>query len=106
MASASRRGGTGSTPSCSTCATRATPRAAAPRSSATEPSPSTRRTAMTHEQDGERLVILARDAIVHELGGPAPVLPVGPWFEQPAATFVTVTRRGRLHGCIGSIAPR
>jgi AmmeMemoRadiSam system protein A len=61
---------------------------------------------MKHEQDGERLVELARDAIVHELGGPEPVRPCGAWFEQPAATFVTVTRWGRLHGCIGSISPR
>jgi AmmeMemoRadiSam system protein A len=61
---------------------------------------------MTHEQDGERLVSLARDAIVHELGGPEPMRPSGAWFAQQAATFVTVTRRGRLHGCIGTIAAR
>ena len=61
---------------------------------------------MPDEEDGERLVRLAREAIVHVLGGPAPSRPRGAWFEQPAATFVTITRRGRLHGCIGSIAPR
>jgi AmmeMemoRadiSam system protein A len=61
---------------------------------------------MTHEHDGERLVALARDAILHELGGPEPRRPEGPWFEQLAATFVTVTRLGRLHGCIGSITAR
>jgi hypothetical protein len=59
---------------------------------------------MAHEQDGERLVQLARDAIAHELGGPPVVRPEGPWFSAPAATFVTITRRGRLHGCIGSLA--
>jgi AmmeMemoRadiSam system protein A len=61
---------------------------------------------MDHDEDGERLVTLARAAIVHELGGPDPERPRGPWFDQLAATFATVTRRGRLHGCIGSIAPR
>jgi AmmeMemoRadiSam system protein A len=58
------------------------------------------------EEDGQRLVVLAREAIAHELGGPEPVRPKGPWFEQEAATFVTVARRGLLHGCIGTIAPR
>ena len=32
---------------------------------------------MAHEDDGERLVQLARDAIVHELGGPVRDRPVG-----------------------------
>jgi AmmeMemoRadiSam system protein A len=58
------------------------------------------------DEDGERLVALAREAIAHRLGGPEPVRPEGPWFEQEAATFVTVTRGGTLHGCIGTIAPR
>jgi AmmeMemoRadiSam system protein A len=55
---------------------------------------------------GQRLVTLARDTIVHELGGPRPERPSGAWAEEPGATFVTVTRLGRLHGCIGSLAPR
>jgi hypothetical protein len=63
-------------------------------------------TSTEREVDGDRLVDLARDAIRHEIGGPAPVRPEGPWFAAPAATFVTVTRGGVLHGCIGSIAPR
>jgi AmmeMemoRadiSam system protein A len=58
------------------------------------------------DEDGQRLVVLAREAIAHELGGPEPVRPEGPWFEQEAATFVTVTRGGLLHGCIGTIEPR
>ncbi len=61
---------------------------------------------MTHENEGEQLVELARGAVVHALGGPAPNAPIGAWFEQPAATFVTITRRGVLHGCIGSVTPR
>jgi AmmeMemoRadiSam system protein A len=34
------------------------------------------------------------------------VRPSGAWFERPTATFVTITRGGALHGCIGSISPR
>lgn len=60
---------------------------------------------MRHDEDGQRLVQLAREAIVHALGGPSFARPDEPWFRAPAATFVTVTRRGRLHGCIGSIVP-
>jgi hypothetical protein len=62
---------------------------------------------MSTEQDGGRLVDLARGTVVHELGqGPLPAIPEGPWFEQPGATFVTITREGRLHGCIGTLAAR
>ncbi len=61
---------------------------------------------MDPDENGERLVDLARETIAHELGGPKPERPSGPWFQEPAATFVTVTRAGHLHGCIGSIAPR
>jgi AmmeMemoRadiSam system protein A len=61
---------------------------------------------MTIEDPGDKLVELARDVITRDLGGPPVVRPVGAWFEQAGATFVTITRRGRLHGCIGSITPR
>ena len=61
---------------------------------------------MSTEENGRRLVQLARDVIVRELGGPTPVRPEGAWFDQPAATFVTITRDGQLHGCIGSLTPR
>lgn len=61
---------------------------------------------MTLQREGDQLVELAWGAILHELGGPAPTVPTGAWFERLAATFVTVTRRGQLHGCIGSLAPR
>lgn len=62
---------------------------------------------MSSEEGGLRLVELARGTIVHELGrAPRPAIPEGPWFEQPGATFVTITREGRLHGCIGTLAPR
>jgi hypothetical protein len=51
------------------------------------------------------LLRLARRAIAHQLGGPPVVEPEGAWFHEPAATFVTITRFGDLHGCIGSIEP-
>lgn len=60
---------------------------------------------MSTDERGLVLVSFARDVILHELGGPAPVRPSGPWFDAAGATFVTITRSGRLHGCIGSIAP-
>jgi AmmeMemoRadiSam system protein A len=61
---------------------------------------------MHTEENGRRLVEFARQTIVHALGGPSAVRPAGAWFERPAATFVTLTRSGALHGCIGSIVPR
>jgi AmmeMemoRadiSam system protein A len=58
------------------------------------------------DESGRRLVEFARQTIAHALGGPPALRPMGAWFERPAATFVTITRGGALHGCIGSIAPR
>jgi AmmeMemoRadiSam system protein A len=58
---------------------------------------------MAKDARGERLVRLAREAIVHALGGPPFERPTGAWFEEHGASFVTITREGRLHGCIGSL---
>jgi hypothetical protein len=55
---------------------------------------------------------VARDAIAIALGARGveiapPDLAAGEgWLQEPAATFVTLTRLGHLHGCIGSIEPR
>ncbi len=48
---------------------------------------------------------LARDAIARELGErpPTPCLPRPGWLDTPGAVFVTLTRHGRLRGCIGSL---
>jgi len=54
---------------------------------------------------GKRLLALARGAIDHALGGPAPDIPQEEAFHKPAATFVTIMRHGRVHGCIGALAP-
>ncbi len=61
---------------------------------------------MSTEENGRRLVDFARQTIVHALGGPPAVRPTGAWFERPGATFVTITRGGALHGCIGTLSPR
>jgi len=54
---------------------------------------------------GQTLLRYARACIEEELGGPRAVPPEGASFARPGATFVTLTKRGRLHGCIGSIEP-
>jgi AmmeMemoRadiSam system protein A len=58
------------------------------------------------DDQGRRLVDLARGTIAHALGGPPVAPPEGAWCARPAATFVTLTKRGRLHGCLGSVEPR
>lgn len=56
---------------------------------------------------GRTLMTLARSAIAHRLGpGEAPGELSAPWLAQPGATFVTLTREGRLRGCIGSLLPQ
>ena len=66
---------------------------------------------MLIEERGRRLVKLARDTIAVALGVrgravPAPDPTSEAWLLELAATFVTVHRLDRLHGCIGSIEPR
>ncbi len=53
-----------------------------------------------------RLVEFARGLIAEEFGAAPAVAPTGVWFEQRAATFVTLRRGPRLHGCIGTLRPR
>lgn len=60
---------------------------------------------MKQEIEGARLLRLARDSIAHHLGGPLPEIPDGDVYRHKAATFVTVTRHGELHGCIGTLDP-
>lgn len=60
--------------------------------------------APTAEQ-GSTLLALARSAIARKLGATPPLVPVhdSGWLQQPGATFVTLTREGKLRGCIGSL---
>jgi hypothetical protein len=52
---------------------------------------------------GRLLTALARAAIAAELGAPWPALPHPAWLDEKAATFVTLTLRGQLRGCIGTL---
>lgn len=52
---------------------------------------------------GRLLTGLARAAIAREFGIQGPRFPHPPWLEEPAATFVTLTRNGQLRGCMGSL---
>lgn len=56
---------------------------------------------------GEVLTTLARRAISEHLGHEVPEVPEGiDWLQAPAASFVTLTEKGRLRGCIGSLEAR
>ncbi len=56
--------------------------------------------------DGQQLVVRARGAVERSFSGAAPPPADAPWWSEPAATFVTLTRGGELRGCIGSVSPR
>jgi AmmeMemoRadiSam system protein A len=55
--------------------------------------------------DPRRLLEFARASITERLGGGPATAPVGAWFDQPAATFVTLYRDDELHGCMGTLMP-
>jgi AmmeMemoRadiSam system protein A len=73
-----------------------------------EPPPS----AVGSAEQGRILLVLAREAIAVALGAPAPAAQLPPaalaaaWLLSPGACFVTLTREGRLRGCIGSVQAR
>lgn len=52
---------------------------------------------------GQALLAHARNAIAGEFGVAAQAIPEHPALGQPGATFVTLTQRGELRGCIGSL---
>jgi AmmeMemoRadiSam system protein A len=58
------------------------------------------------DERGASLLAIARGAIAASLGeaGPAPV-PASGWLAEPGASFVTLTQRGELRGCVGSLSP-
>ena len=60
---------------------------------------------------GQMLLALARQTIANQLGQPAPHLPaasptVAARLAERGASFVTLTLRGQLRGCIGSLKPQ
>jgi len=56
------------------------------------------------DTDGQTLLTLARSAIAAHLDLPADEVALQDWLRAPGATFVTLTQRGDLRGCIGSLA--
>ena len=52
---------------------------------------------------GQTLLILARNAIAERLGLPTLPVALAPELSAPGATFVTLTQKGKLRGCIGSL---
>ncbi len=59
-----------------------------------------------HEEHGEVLLAVARNAIAVRLGVPGTDHDMHSWLHEPGATFVTLTQQGELRGCIGSLEPR
>ncbi len=58
---------------------------------------------MSDPIDGKVLLQLARQAIAARFGAQSEAVPDEPWLHAPGATFVTLTQRGNLRGCIGSL---
>jgi len=59
-------------------------------------------------EHGPTLLALARGALAQALyrTSPVPTLPAGAlWLHELGATFVTLTQRGQLRGCIGTLEP-
>lgn len=61
---------------------------------------------MPDEALGAALLIRARNAIAGKFGIAPQPEPEHPALAQPGATFVTLTQRGELRGCIGSLEAR
>jgi AmmeMemoRadiSam system protein A len=58
---------------------------------------------MLESEKGRILLLLARSAIAERFGeSPLPFLETE-WLQESAATFITLTLRGQLRGCIGSL---
>ncbi len=55
------------------------------------------------DEAGRTLLGIARASIESSLSGKQQELPDSTWLKQSGATFVTLTKDGRLRGCIGSL---
>lgn len=58
---------------------------------------------MESTEHGRTLLALARAAIGQALGRSLGAAEDAPWLQQSGACFVTLTQRGQLRGCIGSL---
>ena len=54
-------------------------------------------------EKGSTLLKLARSEIASRLGHEVPFPEQASWLAEPGASFVTLTRRGELRGCIGTL---
>ena len=54
-------------------------------------------------EQGPILIAIARATIAQVFGQQAQADESAPWLQEPGATFVTLTQRGGLRGCIGSL---
>lgn len=57
-------------------------------------------------EDGKRLLKLARESILEEFGKEKPVFPEEKQFRQARGVFVTLWKNKELRGCIGFVQPR
>jgi AmmeMemoRadiSam system protein B/AmmeMemoRadiSam system protein A len=55
------------------------------------------------DEKGSTLLKLARAKIAQQFGQTVASLPDLPWMAAPGASFVTLTQRGELRGCIGTL---
>lgn len=60
---------------------------------------------MRSTEDGALLLAIARGALARALGDPwlLPEDAPAPWLDAPGASFVTLTQRSQLRGCIGTL---
>jgi AmmeMemoRadiSam system protein B/AmmeMemoRadiSam system protein A len=59
-----------------------------------------------HEEAGRTMLAIARASIAKALGAETGMPDVSaPWLRQAGATFITLTKDGKLRGCVGSLAP-
>jgi AmmeMemoRadiSam system protein A len=58
---------------------------------------------MTSTERGTTLLALARASIAQALGLPIAAMDMPGWLQEPGACFVTLTQKGQLRGCIGSL---
>jgi AmmeMemoRadiSam system protein A len=58
---------------------------------------------VTSTERGLTLLALARTSITQALGQPIATVNMPDWLQEPGACFVTLTQKGQLRGCIGSL---
>lgn len=57
-------------------------------------------------EPGRTLLPIARAAVASALGRPSQAAEDAAWLQETGATFVTLTQRGQLRGCIGTLEAR